>query len=740
MLPTTASLLLVLLASPAAPPQQEPLGDVEIPEGIVERSGEYITLNLSEQDEKGLSLRQFIKVAQVVTGRNFTLDESTGTTIRTKLDQRKLLLYGPKRIRLDDFYSFFQIMMKINGFVCIQQGSGELAVVVITEQLTSNNALIKANAPFVEVENVPDFADHPGTYIYTVVPLQYANAQDLATNLRTALSSQAGDTSAFMPLQEERALLVQGYGPFVAAAVRMIRRIDVEPEEVEVHYRKVPLREQDAKEMAQVLQDLIEELTVPQTTGNRRGGQAPLAQNEPKTTIVAYEPDNSLIITGTDENIEKILDLVAQLDSRVELQQSTYHVYTLQYLAASEIEESLTDFIESSDEAVRQARQDRPGGQESRGLSDQKVVIQMDAATNSVLVMATRSKWNEIRELLDRLDQRQPQVLLETALIEISEDFQRDIGFEYAKVETPVGDTQKGFVFTSVGITTAENIGDARLPSPTAAGLTYGIFDGEDLGIPFIVQAAQNSSNANVLSVPSVLVSNNKRAKIESKDEVPYQTSNAVQAAVSTNFEFAEAGITLSITPSISAQKYLRLYISLEVSSFRGDGQNGGPPPSTSRTIETTVTLPDGATMWLGGIIRDDQLESERGIPFLSDIPILGPLFGSTSKQNVKTTLFFFCTPRIIEDFDELADVSDRGKAHAASTIGLERVHVIDPDFQMERPDLILEEDVNGDGRGGDGATLDLGGFAAPAYEPNGGEVPPDEVGLDRAAPFREDG
>jgi general secretion pathway protein D len=717
----TAILGLVPLLLPA--PAQEPGDDdVTVPEGVLQDDGEYITLDLSELDDGGLTLRQFIKICQVNTGINFTLDESSGPTTRQKLDSKKLLLYGRKKIRRDEFYSFFQIMMKIHGFVCVQQGSGDLAVVVITENLASNQTMIKSNAQFVEMDRVQDFGDKPGTFIYTVVKLKYAQAQDLGTNLRTAIGANTGDNSAFMPLTQEQALLVQGYGPFVAASVRMIGVLDVKPDELQPVFRKIPLREASADELADILTDLVENLQ----SSEQRGGRN-TRNNQPTSTIIetniaSYSQDNSLLVTSDPETMEKILDLVAQLDTRVEEPNSNYHVYTLQYLSAADLDEAITQFLERSEQEAERVQRQASGGNNNRtSVAQQQIVVEVHEETNSLLVTATRTKWDELKSLLDRLDRRQPQVLIETALIEVSSDFSRDIGIEYAQVETPVGESQRGFAFTSVGITSADNIGDQRLPSPTAAGLTFGIFDGEDLGIPFIVNAALNRNDANVLSVPSVLVANNKGAVVTSEDQIPFQTSNAVQGAVGTNVEYTDAGITLSISPSISAEKYLRLNILLEVSSFRGEAQNNLPPPRATRSIQTSVTLPDGATMWLGGIIRDDNTSGQSGIPYLSEIPLIGGLFGSRSKSNIKTTLYFFCTPRILDDFQELADLSTGAKARASETIGLDRVRMIDPEYDFESPvDVILEEDLDGDGRD-DLGTLNLSGFAAPSYSSAGG-------------------
>jgi hypothetical protein len=142
--------------------------------------------------------------------------------------------------------------------------------------------------------------------------------------------------------------------------------------------------------------------------------------------------------------------------------------------------------------------------------------------------------------------------------------------------------------------------------------------------------------------------------------------------------------------------------------------------------LETSVYLPDGATMWIGGIVRDDMTETKTGIPLLSDIPVVGWIFGRRQNSNIKTTLFFFCTPRIMDDdkFAELADVSQSGKNRAAEVIGLDRVKRIDPGYRMDGPlDVILEEDIDGDGLPESGL-LDLSGFAAPVLTAPSGEMP----------------
>ncbi|MBC8329995.1 MAG: hypothetical protein ISR76_03940 [Planctomycetes bacterium] len=746
MLPSTLAALL-LAALPTALLAQEPdPGEIIVPEGVVEQDEEYIVLKFDETKE-GLNLAQFVKIAQEMTGRNFTIDESgtTGQGAVSTLEGKHLLLYGPKRIRRENFYAFFQIMMKINGFVIVRQGSGDLAVEVITLDNVQTKSTIKANGTFVEVEDVESFADQPATYIITVFRLRYGQAQSLGVNLRTALSSgtgSGGNTDTFMPLPNENALLVQGFGPFVAAAVRMLRILDVEPFMIQPEFERLRLQEASAEELAQTLTDLLENIENP-TSGRAATARNPEQGTLPEieTRVLANPRDNSLLVVASKDRMVLVKNLVAKLDSKVEIPETNFRVYILQNISATDLQEDLKKFLDRTRQAEEQTVRNTQGGTQRR--IEQSIVVESQEETNALLITATRTKWEELRRLLDRLDQRQPQVLIETALIEVTEEFSRDIGVEFATIDPPNGNYSKGFGFTSVGISTlidsdGDNQVDTRLVDTSASGFTAGILDGDAFGIPALLRAAKTSSNANILSVPSILVTNNRGATVESLDEIPTseQTPVASVGVTETFRDYQEAGIKLSITPSISGKKYLRLGLSLEISAFRGAFTPGStvPPPRVTRKLETTVYLPDGATMWIGGIIRDDMIQDTTGIPWLSDIPVLGWIFSRHQDSNTKTTLYFFCTPRILDDFEELADLSQDGKARAADVIGLDRVQRVDPTFRQMNPlDMIQERDLDGDGVPETGY-MDPSSFEDPVFVSSQGLADPSQMRIDGSA------
>jgi len=345
-----------------------------------------------------------------------------------------------------------------------------------------------------------------------------------------------------------------------------------------------------------------------------------------------------------------------------------------------------------------------------------------DPATNSLLIAATRSRYDEVLDMVQRLDQRQDQVLIETALVELTGRDFLTLGIELGLADIPGSNQIGGFGVSSFGLssfqdTDGDGIPDARVPN-VGGGMTAGILDGEDFSLPVLIQALEQDQNSNVLSKPSILVSNNGGAFVETKDEQPTTNLTTSGASVSgfaqeTFGGYQEAGITLSISPTISASRYLRLNISLQISNFLGTVSGPIPPPRLTRLVQTTVNVPDGATMVIGGIIVDNLVEAKEKVPFLGDLPVLGPLFRVTEETKERTSLYFFVTPHIMRDreFADLADYSYQKKLEAADSIGADRIRLIDEKF--------------GEDKG-------IPGFDVPLFQgPGGGEVDEGEIGID---------
>jgi general secretion pathway protein D len=346
-----------------------------------------------------------------------------------------------------------------------------------------------------------------------------------------------------------------------------------------------------------------------------------------------------------------------------------------------------------------------------------------EKVSNSLIIAANKTRYAEVVELIRSLDRRQDQVLIETALVELSSNDFIDIGVELGLANLPGADETGGFGVTSFGLSTLEDLDDdgifdSRVPIQ-ADGITAGIIDGDDFSLPFLLRLLRRRTNANVLSVPSILVNNNGEAEITIVDEVPFTQITAPGAGGQTQENFAgyeEAGIALTISPSISASRYLRLGIELEVSNFVGavTGSNI-PPPRVTRTLKTTINVPDGDTMVIGGVITSNQSQTRRSTPWLGDLPIIGALFRRDADTEDRRTLYFFVTPHILadKDFADLAEFSYGIKMKAADVIGSDKLRLVDPDFST--------------GETGD----ELQAFDIPLYRTTrGGEASMQEIGL----------
>ena len=282
-------------------------------------------------------------------------------------------------------------------------------------------------------------------------------------------------------------------------------------------------------------------------------------------------------------------------------------------------------------------------------------------------------------------------MLIETALIELTGTDFTDIGVELGFADV-AGDG--GFGVTNFGLSTLEDLDgdgivDSRVPN-ISNGITGGFIDGDNFSLPFLVRLLRTRQDANVLNIPSLLVNNNSSATVSTREERPTTQITAVGGVAGQTQEnfngFQEAGITLSISPSISASRYLRLNITLVVSNFLGQGSGAIPPPRITREIQTAVNVPDGDTMVIGGVITDNNTFDRQQTPWLGSIPLLGALFRSDSNDESRQTLYFFVTPHILadEDFADLAALSFEKKLEASAVIGQDRVRIIDPNFGTE--------------------------------------------------------
>lgn len=279
-----------------------------------------------------------------------------------------------------------------------------------------------------------------------------------------------------------------------------------------------------------------------------------------------------------------------------------------------------------------------------------QITVIPDNNTNSVIVVATPENMELLKSILAQLDKIPEQVMIETMIIEATLDKSTQFGVEWkAAKQNPLGKDS--------GVGTSEGNFGLQNASPALQGFRYTLTGGALTGF---LNALQTDTKFQVLSTPRIFTSNNVEAQINISQSIPYvlSTREDTNGNLTFNYAFQDVGIVLTVTPRITANGYVTMDVNQTANDLQGFTDFNAPIVN-QRQADTTVSVRDGETIILGGIIRNNVTSTVKKIPLLGDIPLLGQLFRSTEKGNVKTELLVFLTPRIVKDPEEARKLRD---------------------------------------------------------------------------------
>lgn len=277
---------------------------------------------------------------------------------------------------------------------------------------------------------------------------------------------------------------------------------------------------------------------------------------------------------------------------------------------------------------------------------------------NMIRVEAPSAKWEVIEKLLDVIDVPEPQVYVEAKIIEIKYDSNLEFGFEAGYDRGQASPAGWPFFQAFTGNFNPESYLNAIATSSPFIGGTFG-FKTADADwvakhgeVTYILRALQERGSAEILSQPAILAMQGQKASITTGLKFPIQSTDVRgnQTFVTTKFE--QTGIKLDITPKLVGRSYVTLSIKAEDSQITDEVPGPGGtinPVISERSATTEVNVRDGETIIIGGLLSRSKLEAKAGLPFISDIPIIGYAFSSTNWQEVKAELVFFITPKIIK-------------------------------------------------------------------------------------------
>ena len=300
-----------------------------------------------------------------------------------------------------------------------------------------------------------------------------------------------------------------------------------------------------------------------------------------------------------------------------------------------------------------------------------KIIV--DQRSNALIVTERPSRLGRIRPIIDKLDRATDQVMIESKFIEITAGNERELGVDWS-----VGGGSKGGIYNSYekgtggagaypssytsDISPTVGLGGHPIAFGNPSTVTTSLLTGADYSA--VLRAAESSNSARVVNNPTLVTLNNVQAEINIGEEypIPSYTYNAERGAFEVSgFEYKPIGVLLKVTPQINSQGFIKLTLEPEISQ-RGlpvnfGGASGAEIPIiNTRKTKTQVSLQDGHTLGIGGLIKDDETKGTSQLPILGSIPVIGRLFQNKTKEKNRTNLLIFITAKVISPKNALPE------------------------------------------------------------------------------------
>jgi len=566
----------------------------------------------------GVDLRAIVQAVSAVTGKNFIVDPR----VRAEVTMLSSTPMSP-----DAFYEAFLSILAVHGFAAVP--SGDITKII----------------PDASVRQFPGYLSADGAsdddIVTQVIQVQNVGAAQLVPILRP-LIPQYGHLAAH---PGSNMLIISDRASNVTRMIAIIRRIDQSnDDDIEV----VPLQHASSAEVVRVLTALT---------------QTPRADGAPVTTsLVADARTNSVLIGGDKSERLRLRAIIAHLDTPLEDGGDTQVRY-LRYADAEELATKLQQHFNQQQTGAAGAQGSTPAA----SANASQVSVWADTQTNAIVVTAPPKLMRSLTSIVDKLDIRRAQVLVEAIIVEVIADRTAELGVTWAVTDdsgtNPLGATNfPDFgpgVVQLAGAAAGGGDGTTSAGNLIGTGITVGVGRLRDQGVSFaaILRALEGDADTNIISTPSIVTTDNEEASLNVGQEVPFVTGSfsntgSVGGAINPfqTIQREQVGVKLTITPQINEGDSLLLKISQEISNIAQSAEGAVDLITNQRTIETTVIVEDGEIIVLGGLLEDQLRESDQRVPVLGSIPFVGALFRARTTDKVKTNLMVFIRPKILRD------------------------------------------------------------------------------------------
>ncbi len=661
--------------------------------------GEY-SLNFDDAD-----LGEVAKVIlSDILGRNYTISpQVTG----------KVTLQTTKPLNKNELMPTLEMLLSINNAGIVEQDGMYLIK-------PANEAVYSSSIKTIGSSALPT------GYQTQVIPVHNVSAGDLAEIMKPLMPEKAqvsADT-------QRNILLVSGSGSEISRIIDVVNTFDVDVLRGRSFGLFSPAHVDAAKIIDELDQIFNNKSTGPKTssdrpTADKTGGEKSTDPNSFFRFIEIERLNAILAITHNAKYLQDIESWVLRLDRTSSEAAGGVNVYRAQHVNAVDLAETLGSIFGSggssssrsasiasgrrSASASNKKKSSDSSSNSDRTLSDRtqntrnnslsgnsgsgggealmpNVRIIADEGNNALVVVANSEEWAKIQRVLKQLDVLPMQVLIDATIVEVALTDALQYGIQWYLTHENGGNNIVQFGGNNGLVKNVNDNGaivDASLKDIAKAigtgGLTYA-FSSRSGDINAILKANADDNNLNVISSPSLMVLNNQEASIKVGDSVPIRTSqstntntignnNSDNGVVQTSgIEMMDTGVNLSIKPRVNAGGLVIMDILQSVNNVKSTKSSSIDSPTISkREIESSVAVQSGETIVLGGLIREESTFNQSGVPVLHQIPIIGPLFGSTDRSKNKTELVVLITPRVVNSRQDAQSITDEFRRKLSS-------------------------------------------------------------------------
>ena len=625
----------------------EPRGAEALPQGE-----DLVNIDFPEPTE----IKDIIKAVALWTGKNVILDRQvTG----------KVQIISPRKVTKEEAYQAFLSALNILGLTTVETGR----VIKIMPIRTAVKGNLKT---FLGAKWTP----RTDEIITQMVPLRYINAKSIQTTLSRIVSS-----NSMIAYEPTNTLIISDTGYKVRRVLDIVNLLDVQTQQPRLEI--IPIRFSDAKSVAEKVRQLV--------TGSSRSKRLRRSSSQ-EYKILVDERSNSVIIFGPPRTIKDVKEMVKKFDIELDdpSRQATIHVRPLDYADAKILAGTLSALTGRSRRTTRRVPSKTRTSLAVVAQLDDNVKITAYEPSNSLLITGSRSAYQALNSIIRKLDMRRSQVYVEADILDINIEDSIAAGMSIfggvGKSEgTKIIGTWQGAGATSLAIggALADSSGGegtaataalselAQLKDTFSKNLTIGILSGTKVNVPglgeispaALITLIKSDANTKILATPQILTSNNEVAKISSGETRLFKTisgSNPATGAPIEKLEKENANLSLKIKPNISHSNYVTLKIDLEANTFGTRISDQGLPNINKRQTSQLVTVKNGQTVVISGLMKTREIETFQKVPLFGDIPVIGWLFRNSTMSNTKTSLVIFLKPHIVHNAGDLAEIYRR--------------------------------------------------------------------------------